>query len=134
MSKKLFIGTTLSLLTLLTLGSCSKNSDSGSPTPTNQVESSVNWYAGVGQFNGSLDFGDLTTSQTKILSATVKNVGDATLIGPVTLSGNDFNLVYQNCETLLVGQTCMVKVAFSAANKANGPYVAALHLGDQEAA
>jgi hypothetical protein len=81
---------------LLWLGACSQNVSDKTSTPVSPE--TINWYAGVGQFNGSLDFGNIIDSSVKLLTITVKNVGDSSLTGPVTLSGSDFTLAYQNCE------------------------------------
>lgn len=120
----------LLILSFLFLSACSKDSPNKTVSPENV---NTHWYAGVGQFNGSLDFGNLTAEQNKILTVTIKNVGDSTLSGPVTVGGSDFYLAYQNCGTLLPGKTCSVKVGFNSQGKLNQSYSTNLTMGDQSA-
>lgn len=113
------------------LTSCGENNKS---TPVNPDEESViSWYAGVGQFNGNLDFGNLNSSAVKLSTLSVKNVGDRTLTGPVIISGQGFTLAYSNCGSVLVGKTCTLKVSFNPQGLANQIYSGSIMLDGSQA-
>jgi hypothetical protein len=118
---------------ILGLSACTKNRTETPPVKEVPTSLAQTWNSGTGEFNGSIDFGVLTSNQSKVNTVTIKNVGAETLMGPVVLTGADFDLVYQNCTTLLVGKTCTVKVVFSATGKPNGIYTGVLKIGESEA-
>lgn len=110
------------------LSSCSPKNNDSSPAPQSD-EVQISWHAGVGQFNGSLDFGNLTSNNPQMISVGVVNAGDSALVGPAVISGTGFSLAYSNCTSIAPGKTCLMKVLFSPANQPNGLYTGTITLG-----
>lgn len=115
----------------LILAACSKDAEKHTDKPV--LESNAEWFVGEGQFNGSLEFGDITSGQNKIITVVVKNVGTGVLAGPPSISSNDFKILYQNCEILPVSKSCVIKIGFNPAEKSNDVYSAVVNLGSSEA-
>lgn len=113
---------------ILIISACSKSPENEEPSvPVSGVR--TNWFAGVGQFNGVLDFGNITKTGNKLLTVIVKNVGDGPLSGPALVSGEGFNLAYSNCTSLAVGKSCTLKINFNSSGLANEVYFGEVSFG-----
>lgn len=102
--------------------------------PKERVEIEQTWNLGVGQVNGNLSFGEVSSNSSKILTVLVKNIGDSSIGGEVTLSDATFSIIYTNsCSSILPGKSCMMKLLFVSSGKTPGPYTSSLNIGQESA-
>lgn len=126
--KKHLFKSTLIFLAIINF-SCSKNSNNIPKNPETSNSDKV-WVTGDGQVNGNVDFGEIVPGTNKIVSLTIKNVGNTTISASPVVSG-DFILVYQsNCVNLAPEHSCLTKIAFSSIGKPEGTYSGQITMGD----
>jgi hypothetical protein len=115
------------LILLVFMVGCSKEADKSPSMPQESLNAA--WVVGDGQVNGNVAFGEVEDG-VKLITVNIKNEG-VNISGAVTLTG-PFNLIYQNCDNLLSGKSCVAKVSFTSSGKPAGEYHGAIKLGEYE--
>lgn len=116
----------IGLVLILTLAACSK-SPQNQETPANSEVVTVLDAKNM-TITGDLNLGLFqSTDSSKLVTYTLKNSGTESLSGPASLSGSDFVLAYQNCNSVAIKGSCTIKVSFDPKRK-SGPYYSTLTL------